>query len=68
MNDLLKARGYRAGKPFKASAVYVGGDSSRFKQRVRSREALVIKQFDAFSATDLDPFIEALRQEKGGER
>ena len=61
MNDLRKAPGYRDGKPLKASAVYLGGDSSRFKERFRSREALVIKQFEAFAEADLAPFVAQLQ-------
>jgi hypothetical protein len=68
MNDLRKARGYRAGKPFKANAIYIGGASNRFKQQVRSRDALVIKQFGAFSTDDLTPFVAAISPEQGGAR
>jgi len=60
MNDLRKAPGYRGGKPLKAGSVYLGGDRIRFKERFRSREALVIKQFGAFSEADLAPFIAQL--------
>ncbi len=60
MNDLRKAPGYRGGKPLKAGAVYLGGEPIRFKERFRSREALVIKQFESFSESDLAPFITQL--------
>ena len=60
MNDLRKAPGYRGGKPLKAGAVYLGGEPIRFKERFRSREALVIKQFESFSEADLAPFISLL--------
>ena len=62
MNDLRKAPGYRGGKPLKAGAVYLCGESNRFKERFRSREALVIKQFGPFSATDVATFVEQLHK------
>jgi hypothetical protein len=62
MNDLRKAPGYRGGKPLKAGAVYLCGESDRFKERFRSREALVIKQFGPFSATDVATFVEQLHK------
>ena len=68
MNDLLKARGYREGEPFKAKAIYIGGASNSAKEGVRSLDAFVIKQFGAFSTDDLAPFLAALSAEKGGAR
>ena len=65
VNDIRKAPGYRDGKPLKAAAVYLCGETNRFKQDFRTREAsAVIKQFDSFKKEDLAPFLNFLRRDE----
>ncbi|MCB0288901.1 MAG: hypothetical protein KDH97_01470, partial [Calditrichaeota bacterium] len=66
MNDLRKAPGYGRSEPFLASAVYIAGEQNRFKERFRTREASLIKQFEQFTTQDLDEFISQIRRKKGG--
>lgn len=66
MNDLRKAPGYRDGKPIRISAVYIGGEPTRFKERFRSHEVKVIKQNGAFSEADLTPFAAECQINQGG--
>ena len=66
MNDLRKAPGYGRSEPFLASAVYIAGEQNRFKERFRTREASLIKQFKQFTTQDLDEFISQIRRKKGG--
>lgn len=66
MNDLRKAPGYGRSGPFLASAVYIAGEQDRFKERFRTREAAIIKQFAQFSPRDLDEFISQVLRKKGG--
>ena len=46
--DLQKIAGYGRSKPLLAKAIYVSAPETPPKQRFRTREALVIKQFGAF--------------------
>ena len=53
------------------SPTYAGPPDSRHKERLRSREAMVIKNFQSFSAEALKPFmtaIEAGRKEAVNEK
>ena len=65
MNDLRKAPGYRCGIPLSGSAVYISGENCHFKERFRSLEAEVIKQFEAFKESDLLPFLTKLKKSVG---
>lgn len=65
VNDLRKAPGFRNGKPLNVGGVYLCGDRSEFKDRYRSREVLVIKQFEQSGCGDLDPFLNRLKEGEG---
>lgn len=60
INDLRKAPGYGRSKPMAKKAVYISGARNSSKERFRSRELEVIKQFDTFSGDNLRSFNEML--------
>lgn len=58
--ELQKVAGYGRARPLSAKAIYIAGPPSPAKEHVRDHEALVIKNFDAFSPACLAPFLEKL--------
>jgi hypothetical protein len=60
INDLRKAPGFGRTKPIAKKAVYVSGEKNPYKERFRSRELEVIKQFDTFSSDSLSYFTDIL--------
>jgi len=60
INDLRKAPGFGRTKPIAKKAVYVSGEKNPSKERFRSRELEVIKQFDTFSSDSLSYFTDIL--------
>jgi len=68
LRDVQKIAGYGRSKPLLAKAIYVSAPETPPKQRFRTREALVIKQFGAFSPVPLQPFLTSLAQGSGGQR
>ncbi len=68
LRDLVKARGYRSGTPFLATAVYVAGPSTPQKQGYRTREVdTVIKNFAEFAYDSLGPFLSTVVRKKGSQ-
>lgn len=61
LRDLRKLPGLDGSKPKLATAIYVGAPSNTQKERLRTREALVIKDFQAFSSKALEPFMTAIK-------
>ncbi len=61
LRDLRKLPGFDGYKPKLATAIYVAAPSTVQKERLRSREALVIKDLNTFSKESLAPFIEAIQ-------
>lgn len=57
LRDLQKAAGYGRSKPMLAKAIYVAEPQTSQKQQFRTREALTIKNFGAFSPELLAPFL-----------
>jgi hypothetical protein len=51
--------------PLAAKAIYISGPPTDSKERVRDRDALVIRNYDAFSPEPLQPFLELLQRAKG---
>lgn len=60
--DLQKVFGWGRQQPFKATAIFFACPETDFKQRFRSREINVLKNFAAFAPEDLHDFIAALRR------
>jgi hypothetical protein len=65
MSDLQKVFGYGRQKPMRAKAVFIGAPETKPKQRYQSREALVIRNFGAFTPGVLTGFLAQLRSGKG---
>ncbi len=63
--DLVKAYGWEPKKrPYTAQAIYFAAPQNDFKERYRSHQSIVIKNFAAFVPEVLNEFVAALR--KGG--
>jgi len=60
--DLQKVFGWGRQQPLKATAIYLASPEIVFKQRFRSREINVLKNFAAFAPENLRDFIAALRK------
>ncbi len=63
--ELLKLPGLGRAKPVRAKAFYIGGETAPYKERFRSNEALVIKNYGGFSPQSLSPFLAQLKDAKG---
>ena len=66
LRDLRKLPGYDGYQPKLAKAIYAGPPANPQKERLRTREAMVLREFQNFSAESLEPFIaeiESGRQE-----
>ncbi|MEA3410169.1 MAG: hypothetical protein U9R74_01350 [Pseudomonadota bacterium] len=66
LKDLRKLPGYDRYKPKLATVVYLGPPDTVQKQRFRTREAMVIKAFDEFSASDLEPMMATVDKARTG--
>jgi hypothetical protein len=66
LRDLRKLPGFDGYIPKLATAIYVGPPSTIQKERLRTREALVIKDLHTFSEEALAPFIAAIETQSGG--
>ena len=61
LRELQKIMGYGRTRPIRAKAIYVGGPVNRRKDRLRSREALVIRGEKGFSEPLFDEFLGKLK-------
>ncbi len=57
LGELRKAPGYGRRKPLRAKAICVAGAQTERKARFRTREAMVIKQVEGFSAELWEAFV-----------
>jgi hypothetical protein len=64
MLDLIKAPGYGRGQPMLANMIFLDAPETPQKQRFRTHEAMVIKNFGVFSPEPLAPFLEKLQSGK----
>jgi|GEM_PF-161607 len=60
--DLRKALGWGRAEPMLAQAVLVAGPETIEKDRLRTREAIVLKNFDSFDPETLRPLVEAIEK------
>jgi TIR domain/Domain of unknown function (DUF4062) len=65
LRELQKIAGYGRAEPLLAKAIYVGSPRTDAKERLRDREAVIIKNYETFSPDDLQTFLAQLRKEKG---
>ena len=63
--ELQKLVGYGRTEPLLAKAIYVSAPETGAKEHVRDHEALIIRNYDAFSPESLRPFVERLMQKEG---
>jgi serine/threonine protein kinase len=64
LRDLLKAAGYRDGRPLGPQLVYVAPPHDRRKQRFRSLTAKIVRQEGDFEAGLLQEFVEQIKDYK----
>ncbi len=64
MRELQKIAGYGRTQALLAKAIYIGGPAHRKKDRLRSRDALVLKGQEGFNPNQLAPFLEQLRKKQ----
>ena len=62
--DLKKVFGWGRQQPLAAQAIYFAAPQADFKQRFRSHEIMVMKNFETFASNDLQGFV-ALVRSKG---
>lgn len=55
--ELQKLVGYGRAEPLAAKAIYVSGPQTAAKDHLRDHEALIIRDYDAFSPESLGPFV-----------
>ncbi|HEY0003507.1 MAG TPA: hypothetical protein VGB17_01760, partial [Pyrinomonadaceae bacterium] len=63
--ELQKIAGYGRTRPLLAKAIYVSGPQTEAKERLRERDALVLKSFEGFTSASIEPLLEQLRKGKG---
>lgn len=66
LRELLKLPGYGRKTPLWGKAIYVGGPESPSKERFRTLEAQVIKNYREFNPASLEPYIAQISKAKGG--
>lgn len=66
LRELLKLPGYGRTTPLLGKAVYVAGPSSPPKERFKTLEAMVIKNYGEFDPTSFEPFTARISNAKGG--
>ena len=64
LRDLQKIPGYGRTKPMLAQAIYTGPPENPAKQRYRTREALLLRNFGDFTPDAIQPFIEEINKAK----
>jgi hypothetical protein len=66
LRELLKLPGYGRTTPLLGKAVYVAGPASPPKERFKTLEATVIKNYEKFDPAPFAQFIERITKTKGG--
>ncbi len=66
LRDLKKLPGFDGYKPKLATVIYAGTPTTQQKERFRSRDSIVIKNFDAFTPQSLEPLMAAVKQSQSG--
>ena len=63
--ELQKVAGYGRTEPLTAKAIYITGPPTDSKERIRDHDALIIKNYEAFSPERLQPFLERVQRSRG---
>lgn len=66
LRDLKKLPGFDGYKPKLATVVYEGSPATQHKERFRSRDSIIIKNFDTFTPNSLEPLMLAVKQSQSG--
>ncbi|MEK6289631.1 MAG: hypothetical protein AABO57_28275 [Acidobacteriota bacterium] len=66
LRELLKLPGYGRTTPLLGKAVYIGAPKLPAKERFKTLEALVIKDYGEFKPASLEPFLTRISKAKGG--
>jgi hypothetical protein len=66
LRELLKLPGYGRTAPLLGRAIYIGAPESPPKERFKTLEAQVIKNYSEFDPASLEPFIARISKAKGG--
>ena len=66
LRELLKLRGYGRTSPLLSKAVYVGAPELPAKERFKTLETLVIKNYCEFNPAALESFLAQISKGKGG--
>ena len=61
LREVQKSAGFGRKAPFRSKVIYVAPPAAPAKDRLRTREALVLREEEGVSAELLEPFLEALR-------
>ena len=64
LRELQKIRSQRGPNPFLVEAVYIGGQKTEEKERFRTRQALLIKNYGNISSSSLKPFLDLIEQKR----
>jgi len=65
LRELLKLPGYGRTTPLLSKAVYVGAPELPAKERFKTHEALVVKDYGQFNPAALEPFLAQINKAKG---
>ncbi|HEX6046147.1 MAG TPA: DUF4062 domain-containing protein [Pyrinomonadaceae bacterium] len=65
LRELLKLPGYGRTTPLLEKAIYIGGDETPLKQKFKTLEARVMRNYGNFDPATLEPFIAQIRKAKG---
>jgi TIR domain len=65
LRELQKVAGYGRAAPMLGKAIYVGPPRTESKERLRERDPLVIRNYEAFAPDSVQAFLAHLRQAKG---
>lgn len=66
LRELLKLPGYGRAAPLLAKAVYITSPELPAKERFKTLEALVIKNYGEFNPGAIEPFLAQINKAKGG--
>jgi hypothetical protein len=66
LRELLKLPGYGRTTPLLEKAIYIGGPESSTKDRFRTLDARIIRNYGDFDAKLIEPFIAQINKAKGG--
>jgi hypothetical protein len=67
LRELQKVAGYGRALPLLGKAIYLGAPRTDAKERLRERDTLIIKNYEAFSPDSVQAFLAQLQKAKGAQ-